>query len=88
MSSLISELILHEALIFPLKFIFFKEYYFRIFLSLKPSERFLTLLPPGLNCGNEKYYAVWDQMTQIQSFFIDSFLYLQDCITLVCQDIE
>ena len=40
MNCSISELIYHEALIFSLKFLFSKEYYFHFLLFLKRSERF------------------------------------------------
>ena len=54
MNCSISELICHEALLFSLKFLFSKEYYFRFLLSIKGSEQFLLLLPSGLDWGNDK----------------------------------
>ena len=53
-NSSISELIYHGVLIFSLKIIFSKWYYFHYLLSLQHSERFLILLQLGLNCSKDK----------------------------------
>ena len=55
MNCLLSELIYYEVLIFSLKFIFSKEYYFHILLSLERFEWFLPSLLPVLNYGNDSY---------------------------------
>ena len=57
MNCSISELICHKVLIFFLKFMFSKEYYFDFLMSLKHSEKFLLLLPPGLNCSIYKLFS-------------------------------
>ena len=60
MSCSTTKLIYHEALIFSVKFIFSKEYYFHFLhsRSLKRFEWFLLSLPPSLNCSNNKLLSL------------------------------